>query len=346
MRLRTDWLPTISFAAVLAVSAQSPVATAPRSAEAVAKAEWVELEKVVDGDTLRVRRNGRSEPLRLLSVDTEERLGPGHPATETKPQTVFGEETALWAERLFAGLGEDGRAVRIGLVFPGGEAKRDVYDRLLCHVLLPDGSDYNLMLVQLGKSPYFNKYGNDLIDDAGFSAAQRSARRSKLGIWDPATNEPSTPGAPSAKRPYPELIAWWNARSTAVDNWRKVSAANRSAVDAEDAGALERALASGLEVEVFGEIERIFEEKNRDRTVLLRSGERDKALRVVVPAALRDAHAPLDLDAAAREFRQNYVWVRGKVGRGPRGFEMRSQGPDRWRRAGPEPALPPPARRP
>ena len=312
--------------------------------KAKAAAEWVELDRVVDGDTIRVRRHGRSESLRLISVDTEERLGPGHPATATKPQTVFGEETALWAVKLFEGLSKDGRPPKVGLVFPDGAEKRDVYDRLLCHVLLPDGSDYNLMLVKLGKSPYFNKYGNDPIDDPAFSAAQRAARQEKLGIWDPATNDPKTPGAPSAKRPYPELIAWWNARSIAVDGWRKRSAVVPSSVDAEDPEALERAAASDADVDVFGELERIFDEKDGERTVLFRHGEKRPALRVVIPEASKDAHRPLDLDLATREFHQNYVWVHGRIGRGARGYEMRSEGPDRWRRAGPEPALPPPPR--
>ena len=118
------------------------------------------------------------------------------------------------------------------------------------------------------------------------------------------------------------------------------------AVDAEDASALERALRSGEAVDVFGEVERIFEEKNGDRTVLFRGLEKGRALRVVVPAAARESHAPLDLDALTREFRQNYVWVHGKIGRGPRGFEMRSEGADRWRRAGPEPGLPAPTKKP
>jgi micrococcal nuclease len=330
-------------AALLCFAAQKTAE--PTKAPAKAKAEWVELDRVVDGDTLRVLRKGKREPLRLISVDTEERLGPGHPASATKPQTVFGEETAAWAEKLFAGLGAGGARPKVGLVFPDGVEKRDAYDRLLCHVLLPDGSDYNLLLVTLGKSPYFNKYGNDPLDDAGFTTAQRTARQQKLGIWDPATNEPKTPGAPSAKRPYAELIAWWNARAIAVESWRKRVAVEPSSVDAEDPDALERAAVSGAEVDVFGELERIFDEANGDRTVLFRHGEKRPALRVVIPEASKEAHRTLDLDRATREFRQNYVWVHGRIGHGDRGYEMRSEGPDHWRRAGPEPGLPPPPRK-
>src|SRR5258706_11517778 len=41
--------------------------------------EWVELERVVDGDTLYVQRAGQTAKLRLLGVDTEERFHPGQP---------------------------------------------------------------------------------------------------------------------------------------------------------------------------------------------------------------------------------------------------------------------------
>ncbi|HEV8113836.1 MAG TPA: thermonuclease family protein [Planctomycetota bacterium] len=330
----TSWIAT----ATLLLAPQIPAARKPA-------AEWVELERVVDADTIHVRRGGAIEKLRLLCVDAEERLGKGHSSTPTKPQTVFGEECALWAEKLFAGLQKDGAPVKVGLVFPGGVEKRDVYGRLLCHVLLPDGTNYELLLVQVGRSPYFNKYGNDLLDHEAFQAAQRSARAAKLGIWNPATNQPTTPGAPAAKRPYAELLAWWNARATAVDDWRRRSAAEPDKVaDAEDKTSLERATRSGTEVDVFGEVDRVFEEKSGDQTVLFRTSDKDAALRVDVPADAREAHAVLHIEAMTREFKQNYAWVHGKVLQGTRGFEMRSDSPDRWRRAGPECALPPPKR--
>jgi len=316
------------------------------TAEKRALAEWVRVEKVVDADTLHVRRGGRIDKLRLLSVDTEERLGPGHAASSTKPQTVFGEECALWAQKLFADLAVEGAPAEVGLVFPGGAEKRDVFGRTLCHVLLPDGTNYELLLVQLGRSPYFNKYGNDLLDHEGLQAAQRAARKAKLGIWNPATNEPATPGAPAAKRPYPELIAWWNARAIAVEGFRKRAAADPAAVaDAEEPESLERASRAGTEVDVFGEVDRVFDESDGGRTVLFRTSRRDRALRVSIPPGRREAHAVLQLDALEREFRQNYVWVRGVVRGNARGssFAMRSEGPDAWRRAGPEPALPAPA---
>jgi micrococcal nuclease len=305
---------------------------APATASHATEAEWVAIERVVDGDTIHVRRSGKIEKLRLVSVDTEERLGKGHSSSPTKPQTVFGEECAIWAEKLFSDVD------KIGLVFPGGVEARDVYGRLLCRVLLPDGTDYNLMLVRLGRSPYFNKYGNDLEGHAALAAAQDEARRAQLGIWNPATNEAKTPGAPSAKRPYARLLPWWNARAAAVDAYRERAAKSPDAVaDAEDAASLGRAARSGHAVDVFGEVDRLFEESDGSRTVLFRAGDKEKAFRVRIPLSMRAEHDEFAWKSVTRDFRQNYVWVRGRVESGARGFGMRSEGVDRWRLAGPEP---------
>ena len=58
-----------------------------------------EVVKVVDGDTVHVMRDGKVEKLRLLSVDTEEKLS-GRGGSATKPETVYGEECALWAKEV------------------------------------------------------------------------------------------------------------------------------------------------------------------------------------------------------------------------------------------------------
>jgi micrococcal nuclease len=304
--------------------------------------ELFEIVKVVDGDTIHVRRNGAIEKLRLLSVDTEERLGAGGQGSATKPQTVFGEECALWAQEFFAALATDGQPSRVGLLFPPemGAGKKDIYGRLLCHVVLPDGTDYDVMLVELGKSPYFNKYGNSTVDHAAFVAAQKHAQAGQLGIWNPEANAPSTPGAPAAKRPYRELLDWWDARALAVDDFRKRQAQNPElVVDCEDPVALKRAADAKREVEVFGEVDRLFDEASGDQTVLFRAPDKNKALRVRIPAAIREAHVVLDLPALTQEFRQNYAWFKGRVDVDERGFKMIAADPKRWRRAGPEPSL-------
>ncbi len=304
-----------------------------------------EVVLVLDGDTLRVRRDGRVETLRLLSVDTEEKIHGAPLSSPSKPETVFGEETALWAKAFFAGFGENGEPARVELLFPGGPGaeRRDAYGRLLCHVLLPDGRDYNLLLVELGKSPYFTKYGFDELRHADFVRTEETAREKRLGIWDPVTNRPKTPGAPEAARPYERLLPWWKARAEAVEAFRAAARlAPERCLSAEDGPGLEAALDRSLagpssEVEVFGEIERFFDEKDGSLTVLFSSNEKERALRVTLPAT--DPRGPLEawLRASTEEFRQNYLWVRGRLARGARGILLRPADAASWRLAGPEP---------
>lgn len=298
------------------------------------------LVRVVDGDTLEVRLEGEVVSLRLLSVDTEEKIS-GHPGgSPTKPQTVFGQETTLWARAFFAALPQP---ARVGLVFPEGR-RRDAFGRLLCHVLLPDGRDYNLLLVELGKSPYFNKYGNSTCSHQAFVRAQDGARAARRGVWDPATNRARTPGALSAIRPYDRLLPWWEARAAAIEVFRARRRKDPEALLAsEDPPALERALRGaqadpGRRVTVFTEIERFYEERDGSLTVLLRGGEADTALRAVVPAASRPAVEPR-LRALVGEFRQNFVYVTGRMERNTRGFVLVDAEPADWRVA--DPAFPP-----
>jgi len=310
------------------------------AAPALAPQELFEVSRIVDGDTLHVLRAGETVKLRLLSVDTEEKFTPGMRSSPTKPQTVFGEETRLWTLDFFEQFrGEDGK-IRVGLAFPGGLEEFDVYGRLLCHVLLPDGTDFNLLLVELGKSPYFNKYGNSRICHGDFVAAQRRARRNLLGIWNPRTNVPADPEAPAARRPYGQLLPWWQARADAIEDFRASAArAPERVLAADDPGALARALEAGAEVELFGTPDRFFEEDDGSRTVLFRSSDKRNALRVSIPASAREAFGALDLDGLKEEFRQNYAYVGGRLERGPRGFRVVTRSPESWRRAGPEPRL-------
>jgi micrococcal nuclease len=305
-----------------------------------APSELFEVVKIVDGDTIHITRNGELVKLRLLSVDTEEKLAPGMRSSPSKPQTVFGEETRLWTVDYLEQFRQPDGALRIGLDFPHEKEAYDVFGRLLCHVLLPDGTDFNLLLVELGKSPYFNKYGNSLISHSAFVEAQARARRNLIGIWDPRTNLSGTDDTPSAIRPYHRLLPWWQARAEAIDDFRgRSSSVPTDVLAADDPAALQAALESARAIEVFGTPDRFFEEDDGSRTVLLRSGDRKRALRVSIPAAARPSFEAFDLDALAEEFRQNYVYVKGTITRGPRGFRIVTDRLDAWRRAGPEPEI-------
>ncbi len=303
--------------------------------------ELWDVERVVDGDTLEVLRHGRLEVLRLACVDAEERIATRPLTSRSAPRTVFGEETALWMERLLAGRARDAGRIRVGISLPAGDERRDPFGRLLCHVLLPDGTDLNLLLVRQGRSPYYEKYGASLVCHGAFVRAQEQARRERLGIWDPRTNRARTPGAPEAVRPYGRLLAWWRARALAVESWRAREAGEpertAAAGDPED---LRRARAAGGECRIFGSLRELREEDDGSLVLAFHGARAGPALRALVPrgaatVALRDR-----LRDSLAEFRQNYWWIDGVLAEDGAGFFVTLAEAGRLSAAGPEPEEP------
>ena len=314
----------------------SEQAPSPSSTLHAPPTELFVVTRVVDGDTIHISRAGETEKLRFLSVDTEEVVRGGGSSGGTKPQTVFGTECAAWAQEFFASLADEDGVTRVGLWFPGETETRDIYGRLLCHVVLEDGTDFNLLLLEKGKSPYFNKYGNSTAFDAEFRAAQTAARSAGIGIWSPETNTAKTPEAPSIKRPYELLMPWWEARAEAIEHSRKKHAEEPlKFVDAGEPDQLEATTrASAPEpaaVEVFGSVDRIFDEDDGSQTVLFRTSDRGRALRVKIPKEAIVAHATLSLDQLGEELKQNYIWVTGEMSWTGRGYQIISSGPESWR---------------
>jgi micrococcal nuclease len=70
--------------------------------------------RVVDGDTVRIRADGREESIRNLALDTEE----SNSGSPTKPQTPWGRAAKAEAQRL---LPND---AAVTLEFPGTEPRR------------------------------------------------------------------------------------------------------------------------------------------------------------------------------------------------------------------------------
>jgi endonuclease YncB( thermonuclease family) len=349
------WLALAS-AACERVGAQDPRAVAPsarveaptvaREAAARAAGVWVELERVVDADTLWVRRDGQREKLRLACVDAEEKIS-ANGFESGKPQTVYGHESAAWLRELLAPQESARARTRLRLVFPGAREQRDLYGRLLCHVELADGRDLNLLLVRAGRSPYFNKYGNSELAHADFVRAQEQARSERIGIWDPATNAPATEGAAAARRDYERLLPWWDARAQAVDALRARRAAGEPLFEIEDPAELERAAAWSREQRAtalcFGSPERSFDEADGSLTLLMRGPEQDARLRVRVPRSVLASAAvrALKLESRTRSDCQNYLWVRGALRPSPRGgYELEAALPSSIELAGPEPVFP------
>lgn len=122
--------------------------------------------RVVDGDTVEVQLDGRTEDVRYIGVDTPETVKPGAPVD------CFGPQASAFNHRLV-----EGRRVR--LVF--GAERRDVYDRLLAYVYL-DGRFVNAELVRRGLARTLTIPPNDRFAER-LKRLEIAASRAGRGLW-------------------------------------------------------------------------------------------------------------------------------------------------------------------
>jgi micrococcal nuclease len=144
------------------------------------------VERIVDGDTVVVRLDGRSTRIRLIGVDTPESVDPRRPVER------FGREATAFLKELV-----EGRSVRVE--FEPGRSHRDRYGRTLAYLYRqPDGLFVNLEIVARGFGHAYVKYPFTSIDE--FRAAERQAREQRRGLWAPVRgrSRPSPPGSRGA----------------------------------------------------------------------------------------------------------------------------------------------------
>ncbi len=127
----------------------------------------VPVTKVVDGDTIWVRRAGADEKIRLIGIDTPEVDWYGGQAE------CFGEEAGRFAQRLLSGA-------RVALELD--RERLDRYGRTLAYVYLEDGRMMNLVLVRQGFAIVTIYPPNDRHEDR-LHAAEARARDEARGLW-------------------------------------------------------------------------------------------------------------------------------------------------------------------
>lgn len=126
------------------------------------------VERVVDGDTIRVRIDGREETVRYIGVDTPETKKPGTPVQ------CFGKRASAENERLVEGE-------RVRLV--AGAEPRDRYGRMLAYVHREqDDAFVNERLLRGGFARTLTIAPNDRYE-ARFRLAEARARATRAGLW-------------------------------------------------------------------------------------------------------------------------------------------------------------------
>lgn len=141
------------------------------TAQATPASDTYQVIKVVDGDTLVINKNGSSETVRLIGIDTPETVDP------RKTVQCFGKEASDMTKSLLVG-----RQVRIETDPTQGE--RDKYDRLLAYVYRDDGLFINKYLIENGYAHEYT-YRLPYRYQADFKAAQKIAQTEHRGLWAP-----------------------------------------------------------------------------------------------------------------------------------------------------------------
>jgi micrococcal nuclease len=127
------------------------------------------VERVVDGDTIVVRRDGRDERVRYIGMDTPESVKPGTPVQ------CFAKAASAENKRLVEGQ-------RVRLV--ADREARDRYGRTLAYVYrASDDLFVNAELVRRGYARIMRIPPNTA-HATEFQSLATKARRAGLGLWD------------------------------------------------------------------------------------------------------------------------------------------------------------------
>lgn len=232
--------------------------------------------RVVDGDTVRLRADGKEQSVRLLALDTEE----SNRGSSTKPLTPWGRKAKEEAQRLLPA----GSAVI--LEFPGTETleecwekHRDNFGRVLGFVH-KNGMDFQEHMVREGYSPYFVKYG--YVDFTAYheryTVAEREAQTANRGVWDQLTVNGSE------ARNYAMLGVWWHLRADLIDQYRGKREANPNLLNSRrDYARLVELARQEQEVTVFTELREYH--RVGGRHVVVTIGSLQQPFQVFVPNA-------------------------------------------------------------
>jgi micrococcal nuclease len=126
------------------------------------------IDHFVDGDTIAIKMNGKTESVRMIGVDTPETHKPNTPVQ------CYGPAAAAYTKQLI-GTG------RVRLESDSQSTNRDRYDRLLRYVYLPDGRLLEAELIKNGYGFAYTQFPFSKSDE--FTQFQADAKAANKGLW-------------------------------------------------------------------------------------------------------------------------------------------------------------------
>ncbi len=130
--------------------------------------QGVEIINVIDGDTIWVKMEGYVEPVRLIGIDAPEIDGP------YSDEECYGPESANQLRELLEGK-------RVSLEKDDLSPDRDVHDRMLRYVYLPDDLLVNAWMIEEGHAFFYER--GDFLKRELFMELESLAREGRKGLW-------------------------------------------------------------------------------------------------------------------------------------------------------------------
>jgi len=131
--------------------------------------------RVIDGDTIEVQipdpiKHTETTRVRLIGIDCPETA---HPGFSSKPAEPLADEATALTRSLV-----DGRMVVLRIE---PQQTRDIYDRLLAHVDVPDGTNLAEHLLVAGLARRENRWNHSML--LRYQQLELSAARARRGMW-------------------------------------------------------------------------------------------------------------------------------------------------------------------
>jgi endonuclease YncB( thermonuclease family) len=135
----------------------------------------------VDGDTIAVDMNGKTEKIRFIGIDTPETHKPNTPVQ------CYGPAAAAHTKTIISRAGG-----RVRLAADPLGTNRDRYNRLLRYIYLPNGTLVNELNIREGYAFYYPYF--PFTKKVQFAAAQSDAQKNNRGLWGNCTPVPTDRG--------------------------------------------------------------------------------------------------------------------------------------------------------
>lgn len=128
-----------------------------------------EVVSVIDGDTLKVLKDGEVSTVRVIGIDTPETK------YSERGEECYGEESTREAVRMLENN-------KVTLQTDSTQDMFDKYDRLLAYVSMVDGQDFGEVMIRNGFAEEYT-YINSYQKQQAYKDAEKFAKEEGVGLW-------------------------------------------------------------------------------------------------------------------------------------------------------------------